>query len=152
MTFEADAVHIPHLPLEPVGDRPDTARRRDRGVVLLHRHLLAQPVVVVDGVEVVADVEAGTILAPGILEVVDRCQVDQHVEPERSVVAAKCQRLGQGRASHYRRVIAAIRMRVEDARAETLAHPREDRLSVHWDCVLPAGLARYRWNRWMPAA
>jgi hypothetical protein len=37
-------------------------------------------------------------------------------------------------------VIPAIRMRVEHAGAETLAHARENRLSVHWDCALPCRL------------
>src|SRR5215469_183677 len=44
MPLEADAEHVPHLALEPVGDGPEDGRGGHRRVVLLHPHLEAHPV------------------------------------------------------------------------------------------------------------
>src|SRR6266571_6778377 len=46
MAVEAHAEHVPHLALEPVGDRPEGGGRRHHRVVLLDAHLQAHAVVV----------------------------------------------------------------------------------------------------------
>ena len=59
MSAEADPEHVPDLPLEPVGARPQRRHGIDFRIVLLQKHLYSQPVLERQGEEVVDDGEAG---------------------------------------------------------------------------------------------
>src|SRR6266540_6015619 len=107
MTLEADAEHVPHLSLEPVGDGPESARGGHPRVVFLHPHLEADAVVVRGRVEMIDDLEARPVLAPGELEIVDRRDVHEKVEREFRVIPAEGESVEDGLAGHHRRVIAA---------------------------------------------
>ena len=54
-----------------------------------HRHLQPHPVIWLDGVEMIDDLEARTVLAPRVLQVVHRGMSTQHVEAERRLVRQK---------------------------------------------------------------
>src|SRR5437899_4998764 len=57
MALEADAEHVPHLALEPVGDGPERGGRGHPRVVLVHRHLEADPVSVMNRIQLMHDVD-----------------------------------------------------------------------------------------------
>src|SRR6266446_3885519 len=133
MTLEADAEHVPHLPLEPVGDGPEPAGGGHPRVVFLYAHLEADAVVVRGRVEMIDDLEARPVLAPGELEIVHRRDVDEEVEREPGVIAAEGEGVEDGLAGHHRRVIAAEVVGLQHAPAETRAQPRKNRLSVPRD-------------------
>src|SRR5213593_236003 len=136
MTLEADAEHVPHLSLEPVGDGPESAGGGHPRVVLLHPHLEADAVVVRGRVEMIDDLEARPVLAPGELEIVDRRDVHEEVEREFGVIPAEGESVEDGLGGHHRRVIAAEVVGLQHTAAETGAQPRKNRLSVHRDSPL----------------
>ena len=76
--------------------------RRDDGIVLVHAHLDAQSVIPAQREQVVHDLEARAVLAPGILLIVDGGEVHEDVEAEVAVIATQAERGGhdQDAASH----------------------------------------------------
>ena len=79
----------------------------------------------------VDDLEARAVLSPRKLEVVDRGEVDQHVEAEVRVDLAEVECLAEHSAVDDRRGLAEGAPGLEDGRPEPLPEPCEDALAVH---------------------
>ena len=93
-----------------------------------------------DRVEVIDDVEARAVLAPGRLEVVDGGRVHQHVEAERGVVPAEAS-ASITRRGHDGRVVAPKIVGLQHASAQPLGYPRKNRLSALGLASFPARAA-----------
>src|SRR2546426_7607126 len=82
-----------------------------------------------------------SVLAPGILRVIDRGQVREHLERERGLVPAVREDARERLAGHDRRVVAAVVVRLDDTRPESRRERGEHRRSVHqylcaWAAIL----------------
>ena len=77
MALEADTEQVERLPLEPVGRLPDAVDGRHHRVVLSHRHPEAEAMSVLEGREVVDDLEA--LLPAGVINATN---VGQKVEAQ----------------------------------------------------------------------
>src|SRR2546427_203883 len=72
-----------------------------------------------------------TVLAPGILHVIDRGQVRQHLERERRLVAAPGEDAPERLACDHRRVVPAVLVRLDDVGPEPCPQLGEHRRPVH---------------------
>ena len=82
-------------------------------------------------VQVIHDVEARPVLPPREFLVVDGGQVHEHVEPELGIAPTVGEGIDNALARHHQRVIAEPLVRIEGARAQAGAQPRENGRSVH---------------------
>src|SRR6267143_3073578 len=128
---EPQAEHVPHLALEPVRDGPEADGARHDRIVLLHARLDPHAVVVGHRVEVVDDLEARPVLAPGIPQVVHRGEVHEHVEGERRLVATAGEYPREGLARHDRGRVAPVVVRLDDVGTDARADRVQDRRGVH---------------------
>ncbi len=124
MAAEADAEHVPDLPLRPERALPERHRRRHLGVVARDGHLHPQPVAAGEGVQLIDHRK------PRLLRVVvDRGHVAQTVEAQRRVVAQRPQALGAPLPRHDHDRLPARELRRQRRR------PREERERARHDLL-----------------
>ena len=124
VAVEDDAEHVERLALEPVGAGPHADERVDLGavaVLVADARLEAHAVACCERVEVQHDLEAR--LAVGV---VDAAEVDEHVHVAARIVAQEARDLAPARRLDDRRVVAELRVRLEDRRAELRLEELED--------------------------